>query len=108
MSNDVDVQDGAANAIDILHDRGWFQVGAVSPPPVPGTNCLLTASASVTVPARYMELVDACAGVILAEYPERVPPGIRRSKDSVCMCFNDHPDTTFDDVIGVLEKVRAS
>lgn len=48
---------------------------------------------------------DAMSSIIKSEYPERVgDPG----SISVIMNFNDHPDTTWDDIEWVVQKYEAN
>jgi hypothetical protein len=46
------------------------------------------------------------AGIIAEQYPERVIEEPRPCLSNVVTSFNDHPDTTFEDIRIVLEKAR--
>ena len=82
------------DAIEVLARRGWTQ-GTFTDEG--GRHCLqgaLTGTGTDLSLAADIRLVNE---TIAAEYPERVGAvGVSR--------FNDHPETTIDDVVRVLEK----
>jgi hypothetical protein len=80
-----------------LKKYGWTQgtYGGVA-----GPNCLLGALSQLQADAL---IVSGLAEVIQEQYPDRalinVPAGF-----GVVVDFNDHPDTTLDDILLVLDK----
>lgn len=114
----------AERVADVLCDTGWFQArdDAGRPAIAPGSNCILTAShlaADDYFSEFYtrMEFLSAAAGVIRAEFPDRINGRWRNRcawlndthssalDRAAVVDFNDHPETTLDDVNLILRKV---
>jgi hypothetical protein len=95
------VQDDARIALDRLRRKGWWKDGQ---PLTATSECMITAQLRPS-----LRLDEATAAVIREQYPERL--GHQRGPGyyvADVIAFNDHPDTTFDDVQAVLEKVASS
>lgn len=74
----------------------------------PGTSRLDdTETGNMQTPAA-QEAIEACATVIREQFPERVR-GLREWKaETTVITFNDHDDTTLEDVYTVLDKAAVS
>jgi hypothetical protein len=105
----------AEQIYDVLNTSGWCQgftrkstgehciMGAVGVL----ENSLLQLLAGTSPSPVYEEFVASCASVIHEQYPDRIGNSSVIPAVSAIVLFNDHPDTTFDDVRVVLEKVAA-
>lgn len=77
-----------------LREKGWIQQSYGKRE---GPNCMRGAASHTIRDVRV--LYSYALPIIQAEYPGRVPVG----NESIVQ-FNDHPETTFEDVERVLEK----
>lgn len=105
MMSDPVVQDDASKALDLLKEHGWFQMARPPAEDDNGSNCMMTAVtfARAMLPQRTLA---ALANVITEQYPERTRADAYSPRDRIVF-FNDHADTTFEDVERVFEKVIA-
>jgi hypothetical protein len=62
--------------------------------------CCLYGALSVVVPPNYRMFVDVVMDTIYEQYSDRLRTG------AIIPDFNDHEDTTFEDVLLVLEKAE--
>ncbi len=69
--------------------------------PDDGEQCIVTAL-GLTALGPDQEVFGAIRSTIREQYPERCPPG--DGANSTIVYFNDHPDTTFDDIEAVMVK----
>jgi hypothetical protein len=98
----------AARMLAELRAVGWCKGITVNDL---GQKCLVGALTE-TPDLRYLcnselsyEVLGALSQVITAQYPER--EGVLDNRVVCLTCFNDHSDTTWEDVERVLEKVIA-
>ena len=92
MSADVNPE---REALRVLAERGWCKGRLESSD---GRRCLVGAAAAGVVGHQidWMEVLGNIRAVAQEQFPERRAVGV--------VDFNDHPDTTLEDVIAVLEK----
>jgi hypothetical protein len=69
---------------------------------------LLSWAMNGTTSSELGECGEVLANIIREHYPERVTAPNSTSANSVIMHFNDHPDTTFEDVERVFEKAEVA
>jgi hypothetical protein len=91
--------------LNVLKGSGWCQNVSRN---ALGEHCIMGAVNYLTAPAYdEREFTKACAEVICEQYPERAYYQHTGSPVSTIVHFNDNPDTTFEDVRVILEKVAA-
>lgn len=117
----MNVSTVASAAKTLIHNTSWFQGYGM---PAREAHCMMTAinavTADVTDKDSYSlgnETAAAIAGIIRAEYPERLPLYLDEDwmgfspatiDSATVVRFNDHADTTLEDVERVFDKVAAS
>jgi hypothetical protein len=92
-----------------LRSKGWRKGGMYGEN---GSACLIGAIDRVLArPSSSLECFDVARDTVLPvireQFPDRLKP-YRNSPTNSTARFNDHPDTTLDDVILVCEKARAA
>lgn len=91
-------------AIAVLARHGWRGIGKPASPR-DGRPCVFVAmgrTGGLSDVAGFDAAVERVAAVIREQYPERTMD--RLFHEQVLFRFNDHPDTTVEDVILVLTK----
>ena len=102
MSNEV--ADTLREGLGVLRERGWFQRGE-SRRRSAGYACALIALAGHRT--LNDDAVEVFADVIREQWPDRWVIEAPVRENSTCLAitdFNDHPDTTQDDVERAFEK----
>lgn len=91
----------------VIHElkkpNGWIKDSLGFPEDPDGPVCLLGAFARVSSRSEGLTTLNKVIG---EQFPERLPQPT--GWYSVVPTFNDHPDTTLDDVILCCEKARAA
>lgn len=98
-----DVREAAAAAISMLEEKGWSKHAAIGPD---GSVCMVAAlcngklfTSDMNALRVFTDRSFSAMTLIQRLFPERMPPG-KRIAD-----FNDHPDTTREDVLLVLKHM---
>lgn len=98
----------AEQILDLLKSSGWCKGNSVRYNGVTRKHeyCLLGAAQQLGFTQRLTGI--KLAPVVTEQFPERVESALRSNPAHVVVTFNDHPETTFEDVQMVLEKAIAS
>ena len=85
---------------DLLNENGWSQDGAYD-----SKNCLLTAASTLT---DNRGTKDALYNAMVEDplLRERVTYDRMKFDSTMVIEFNDHTHTTFDDIVGLLDRTK--
>ena len=94
----VETDNPYKKVLDRLRQRGWHK-GSFGDRR--GPNCLVGAHMQThcSTIKQFKQWTEDIIGIILVQYPDRINGSMAEIPN-----FNDHPDTTFEDVERVLEK----